>query len=453
MISAFDKIQVILFMAMACLLMLALSYDNLYIGFLLCASVVLTYVMALSLASNALVWYGTLFWFIAFAFIEFAAMIGPLLFERMPFYRFFEGAQEATDYFITYLLVFLFGFSLLVTGYTFGKRIRPSTKRLVCDTFPLIACIIPFLVSMLCFIKIFHEAGGILSAFVGMSGRNVLLADLAALASFAKVGYISPVMFMLTRRYILCVASFLIITVFMAGIGERGAVLFSGLIPLLIAYRLYRGKINSKYILLLLSVFIAYYLVVGAVRGRQSSKDNESFSEKVVEVVSKTEHHVNAAATIKMAEKDGFYYGKTLINLVYVPMPRAMWPQKPVTSESAAVGMQLKGVSSPAGAGLPPGLFAYGYLQFGLGGVFLIALIAGIFSGVIEKYFLANRSLPNVLFYSQSQSMFVYIFSTEVQVKLIINIIMVLMIFFVSSVLSGVSVRGGGALPAIRPLS
>lgn len=440
MMSALDKTRVILFMAVACLLMLALNYDNLHIGFLLCASVVLTYVAALALASNALVWYGTLFWFVIFAFVEFLAIIGPLLFERMPMYRFFEGAQEATDYFILYLLVFLFGFSMLTFGYAFGKRVRPSSNKLVCDTFPLFACIIPFAVSMLCFAKIFHEAGGIVSAFIGMSGSGVLLADLGALASFAKVGYISCVMLLLTRRYVLCVLIFLVVTILMAGIGERGAVLFAGLLPLLIAYRLHFGKVKFSYILVILAIFVAYYLIIGAARA-QGQSGGADFSERVVEVLSKTEHHINAAATIRMADKDGFYFGKTLINLIYVPIPRSTWPEKPVTAESGVVGMQLKGVSKAAGAGLPPGIFAYGYLQFGIGGVFLLALLAGIFCGAIEKYFLSNRSLPNILFYSQSQALFIFIFSTEVQVKLIINILMVLMVFVLSSVLSNVCVR------------
>jgi oligosaccharide repeat unit polymerase len=398
------------------------------------AALVLYIIFFLAVYSGAIKWYGTLFLFILFSTFQFIAILVPTFFDFMPYFRFFSDSGQAEEYFIKYLFIFLFGFFFLIFGYSFGKKIRVIKAAIKCNDFPLFICFLPFIISSFAFYKIFSMGGGML-VLAAITGSEIeAVGELGVFISLTKIGYISSCMLLLTRKYKYCGVTFFVLTIFNAGIGERGALLFSGIIPLLITYRLSHGKIQTKYIAIMGTLFLLFYLVIGAVRGVKEGSDiqNEDFSSSVIQVLAKTEHHINAAATIQMADKEGFYWGKTLYNLIYVPMPRSQWKNKPVTAESGVVGMQLKKTNIVKGSGLPPGVFAYSYLQFGYFGVIFMPFFAGVFCGVAEYYFLNSKSFSNILFYSQSQALFVHLFSTEVQVKLLMNFVTVSLVVILS---------------------
>ena len=76
--------------------------------------------------------------------------------------------------------------------------------------------------------------------------------------------------------------------------------------------------------------------------------------------------------------------------------------------------------------GLPPGTFAYGYLNFGIIGVVLFAAMSGIaikwlYDGFIRPYW-GKTDIPNgnILIYVLLVQYICDILSTEVQIKLIL---------------------------------
>jgi len=429
-----NNILISFFLFVLLLISLLVSLESEFFVLFSVAAFTFCCIVVLSLFSGALDWRGTLFLFIVFASFQFLAIIFPSFFGVFPHNRFFYDRSEAEFYFIYYLLVFLLGFVILVTGYFLGKKIKITKKGLKCNNIPLLICFIPFAISLLGFYKIFTAGGGFFSTIIIMGSINLLLSDLAFFVSISKIGYISCCLLVIVGKYRSCGVIFIVLTVFNAAIGERGALLFSGIIPVLITYRLSHGKIPKKYISIGLTLFLVYYLGIGAIRSVQQDihKPNVAPIDVVLNVFTKTEHHINAAATIKMADKEGLYLGETLYNLIYVPIPRSIWSQKPVTSESAIVGMQLKKINDPTGAGLPPGLIAYSYLQFGMIGVCVFTFLSGIVAGVSEKYFLNVKNSFNIILYSQSQALFVQLISTEVQVKFLMNLLVVLIITFLS---------------------
>jgi oligosaccharide repeat unit polymerase len=123
------------------------------------------------------------------------------------------------------------------------------------------------------------------------------------------------------------------------------------------------------------------------------------------------------------------------MNVFYAPIPRAVWPKKPIIAESALVGSWLK--KSDILSGLPPGLFGYGYLNFGWIGVVLFAGITGIvisrfYFWCIARYTSNGKKVPNgsVLIYSLFYFLITNPISTEVQVSILIQVPFLLLIFF-----------------------
>lgn len=83
--------------------------------------------------------------------------------------------------------------------------------------------------------------------------------------------------------------------------------------------------------------------------------------------LSKTAHVMEA-----MSDRLEYQYGKTLVTWVVAPVPRELWPQKPPVNIGKFLGPELFGSSS--GSGVPPGIVAELYMNFGLAGV-LVGLL------------------------------------------------------------------------------
>ncbi|MEP1744169.1 MAG: hypothetical protein ABJI60_02270 [Kangiellaceae bacterium] len=408
--------------------------DSKYFELFFTAALVSYLIFILSVYTGSLRWYGTVFLFVFFASFQFVAILVPTFFDIMPHHRFFENDSVAEHYFIYYMFIFLSGYALLLVAYGFGKKIKVPNYSLKCTSIPMVLCYLPFSIAIFSFYKIFSAGGGIVNTVLNMGSVNSLLADIGIYGSLSKVGFTTCCMLMLVRSYRSCMFVFVVLTILNAAMGERGAILFSGLIPLLVTYRLSHGKIAGKYIGMGLFFFLLFYLILGAYRGANisESKSQDLTAETVINVLNKTEHHISAAATIQLADKGSYYYGKTLMNVLYVPVPRSIWNEKPVVAESVIIGMELKGTSSTVGSGLPPGVFAYGYIQFGLLGVIFTALLSGLIAGVAEKYFLTVLTMPNILLYSQCQALFIHFLSTEVQVKFLVSFLTISIVILLS---------------------
>lgn len=67
--------------------------------------------------------------------------------------------------------------------------------------------------------------------------------------------------------------------------------------------------------------------------------------------------------------------GDTIVSWLASPIPRAMWPEKPIISLGPTVGIVIFG---NARTGIPPGLVAESYWNFGIGGMLVIPMLAGV---------------------------------------------------------------------------
>jgi oligosaccharide repeat unit polymerase len=394
---------------------------------------VLIFIVILGLFTGVYNFTGTLFLFNLFLLTQFAAVIIPLLFNEYPSFIYFDDQISATEYFIKYMFVILFGFIFLVMGYSKGKSISISKSEISNMEFTGLIVYVPFFISLICFFMVFKTAGGIFNTLSLSAERFEAFSAASGFLAFTKIGYITSVLLICRAKFKSALITFIIITILMGLVGERGAVLFSGVVPVLVAYTLRFKTINKSTSILLIFIFVLFYSIIGALR---EGGTDDSLSNSAIKIVKNTAHHHIAASTIRLADDEGYWMGEGLFNIIYAPIPRSIWPNKPIIAESGAVGIALKKSSEVNGVGLPPGNFAYSYLQYGMLGVVILSFLSGLFAGIVERYFLSTWSVFNIVLYTQIQGLVFFVFSTEIQMKVITVGLPLLLILFTSKLFS-----------------
>lgn len=92
---------------------------------------------------------------------------------------------------------------------------------------------------------------------------------------------------------------------------------------------------------------------------------------------SKTAHIVDG-----VPDKLDFENGSTITSFVVAPIPRSVWPTKPIITPGPTLGRTIFGTAI---SGVPPGLFAELYWNFGILGIGLGVPIAGTVLGRIDS--------------------------------------------------------------------
>lgn len=92
-----------------------------------------------------------------------------------------------------------------------------------------------------------------------------------------------------------------------------------------------------------------------------------------------TTSHIIRGVPAKLA----FANGDTVTSWLVAPIPRDVWPDKPIVSLGPTIGFLLYG--NPR-SGVPPGMIAEGYWNFGLVGVLSFSLLSGVVIGAVERW-------------------------------------------------------------------
>lgn len=105
--------------------------------------------------------------------------------------------------------------------------------------------------------------------------------------------------------------------------------------------------------------------------------------------ISKTAHIING-----VPEDLEYKYGTSLLSVFVSPIPRTLWPEKPVLYLGKEIGKKIYRVGDRVNTGIPPGLIAELYLNFGLLGILSGMGLFGIFLGglysAMKHYPVAN---------------------------------------------------------------
>ena len=99
-----------------------------------------------------------------------------------------------------------------------------------------------------------------------------------------------------------------------------------------------------------------------------------------------------AVVVSQVPKKHGYRWGTTYLTLFFAPIPRTLWPNKPIVRIGRFVGVELfeRGTFS----GVPPGMIGEAYLNFSWFGVIAIPFLFGVFCKSIYRSLVINRD-PN----------------------------------------------------------
>ncbi len=118
---------------------------------------------------------------------------------------------------------------------------------------------------------------------------------------------------------------------------------------------------------------------------RKKSEENASAFDRLVEL-----NPVLYALEV-VPSRVPYLYGESFLEVVYSPIPRLIWPNKPTTIERSAqrwavlFGLQTERGSKTTAVGL--NLFVEGYWNFGWFGLVLFCFLAGLISGGSQTLF------------------------------------------------------------------
>ena len=286
-------------------------------------------------------------------------------------------------------------FIMLTLGYTLfrkrGKEIERLTKQdwsEFNDTYLYILFFI-FLIGSLIFLFKFGP---------------IFLADPAAFLSnrineFSGYGYLkitttfsSPVIVILYYKYyknksinylILIIVSFSLMVILAIITGSRGSlvqpILFISIFKLLFEF----PRIRSRRIIYILVSFILIFdflAFLGGVRQSRTLNINKVESRSPLDELVKSFDHTEYLYKITTLDYSPVY-GKTYVAAIAIPIPRALWPQKPVGG-----GPLLKNTLDPGSyslgknennSSLTTGIFLEAYLNFGFAGCFIVPFLYG----------------------------------------------------------------------------
>lgn len=144
-----------------------------------------------------------------------------------------------------------------------------------------------------------------------------------------------------------------------------------------------------------LLVFVALAVLVSIGLWRQLSQTSEIRDKNLTDaVVNQTVGSGNfvplerTALIIDRMHRPGteFKLGETYANLIFAPIPRTIWPEKPELSVGLFVKREL--YNRPTGTnGYPPGLLGEAFINFGFIGIFIVPAIWGAFLKVFYNSF------------------------------------------------------------------
>jgi hypothetical protein len=225
--------------------------------------------------------------------------------------------------------------------------------------------------------------------WLGILGRLPLLVALIAICWWAKQGLLSN-----ARIVIVAILAIVSVGISLYGSG-RGTVALT-VLQLIIAFGWSRGGLRARPLVL---GGLAMALLVSSMSAIRHVEDVgwedvagamgiRPAAEAVI--VNRNMNDMTVAATIveEVPRSLDHQWGRTYWAWVVAPVPRELWPAKPLVHSGPIIGTELYGTSR---AGVPPGLFAELYWNFGLVGLLDGSLGAGFALGAVWSYFQKRR--------------------------------------------------------------
>jgi oligosaccharide repeat unit polymerase len=282
--------------------------------------------------------------------------------------------------------------------------VRPSPQRAF--VFGCVVCVISVIAFALYAPKVgIHGVNGLLTSqkrFVVQEGHVLVYGYYRALFFATGPLFVLLVYVMIRNRIsmfsrigVLAGVS-LLLTVFYATVTSSRSELFASVaVAVFVSIALRRREPRAKSIILALLVAVLGLVFLGGLRSAASSQassasPNQSFSS-AIDTGAMLENTVGNGSwgdigpmSVLMHRVPGAYpyqYGKTLVSIVWAPVPRTLWPAKPPVRIGPVIGPKVFGYSEQRITGDPVGILGELWLN---GSVFAVVVGMALLGAVIR---------------------------------------------------------------------
>ncbi len=234
--------------------------------------------------------------------------------------------------------------------------------------------------SQIGFFAITLEVGGTAKMLASMSNRHEVYFGIGFLRVVVGAGAIGAALLFLGGRRKL---SWLIATLIfceLALLGGRSYALFSTIIPICMLWISSTKRTPVGRLLLMAGLAVVFVSALGSYRSAQLSERYHAPAGVLSKLVMDTGAADNFPSLLALLRRGSvpFTGGEIVASALLAPVPRAIWKEKPVTDEAAAIGVILANADR-VNWGLPIGPHGLAYFAGGAVLIPLFGLISGLF--------------------------------------------------------------------------
>lgn len=295
-------------------------------------------------------------------------------------------------------------------------------------------------ISVIGFLFTYKKIGGISGMLNAMTITTVAYSGLGYLRMIVGLGGLAAIL-LLYKGFIKTAVVFLIvISIFLTLFGGRANVILGTILPFLMVYQYTVKTIKPWKLASIGGIGLLFVEIIGVLR--KVSQDSFSF-EGIWSMVSNAASATGRATTVpwlvgSLLNGDVEYqFGKPLLNILYAPIPRAIWNNKPkIIDGTVLVAYELTGSTS---FGMPAGPYGEAFFNFGWIGVVLMGFITGC---IIRRLYVnlaleirkdTNEDFMGVFFYTLIIQSAFSIFTTSAQSKILWFVGIFVIMYFMDS--------------------
>lgn len=281
------------------------------------------------------------------------------------------------------------------------------------------------------FLIVFSIIGflGVIFSFDGL--QNMLQAMVSTTQTYSgksyyrnivSLGGIAALLLLNEKRIKTSLLVLFLTMIMLSFFGGRGAIILGTLLPYLMLYHYNEKKFNLRKLFPFIVTAIAFVLVWEQMRRfGEINFENLEFDALLIRVASNTRMADILPALVGKLLNGSIplQYGKPFINILFAPIPRSMWVNKPlIIDESVLIGSYL--LTGEELYGLPAGPYGWAYFNFGFLGVIFSGFIIG---AIVKKTYMNSIDSPvnkdTVIIYVLIIRLLFDIFSTSAQINIL----------------------------------
>ncbi len=302
------------------------------------------------------------------------------------------GAQAAEIRAQCLLMLCIWALSFLTAASHLARSYSGLAINLDQKPSPKAIPILLILLSQIAFAAIVNQVGGLSTMLANMSSRYEIYFGIGFLRVIVGFGAVGCAIYYLSGRKRLAWIISVLIFAELAMLGGRSFALFSTIAPIAMLWLAERKSIPIARTAMMAALGITFVSALGTYRSSQLSQQYHTATGVFLKLVLDTGAADNFPSLLSLLRRDATPYAgaEIVASSLFSAIPRAVWKDKPMTDEAAAVGTVLANAGT-VNWGLPIGPHGLAFYTGGAILVPLFGLIAGTFFSFVLR--MSERNL------------------------------------------------------------